>query len=343
MKYVQTVCGPISPEEMGFTLPHEHIFWNLNNYLPEDLDPNDTSDPRNQKICIENLCELKYNLQHYPDNVVQQDLDVAAKELNWYKEAGGSTICDCTVHNLKGNPIKAKQVSQRTGVHVVLAAGLYCPCTLPEKLNAMDKYEAAALILKELREGVDGTDIKAGFIKVGVDYSVPALDERNLAAAAIAQKETVAAILIHQPGLEHRADDIFKALTDNGGDLSRVVMCHCDPLLPDHDYIDHMAKSGAYISFDFFGLEVLLGKTLWLPTDKDRIFAILEQIDRGNLHKILVSHDTVYKSMLRQFGGFGYAHLPKDIIPLLPYHGYKPEWIDQITIHNPREVFSLEA
>ena len=86
-------------------------------------------------------------------------------------------------------------------------------------------------------------------------------------------------------------------------------MCHCDPFIPDHDYIDFIGKSGAYISFDFFGLEAMLGETFWLPTDHERIFAVLEQIERGNVKRLLMSHDTAYKCMLRQFGGFGYAPL----------------------------------
>ena len=110
-----------------------------------------------------------------------------------------------------------------------------------------------------------------------------------------------------------------------------------------HDYIDYMAKSGAYICFDFFGLECMLGKTFWLPTDKDRVFAILEQIKRGNIKKLLMSHDTVYKSMLRQFGGFGYAHLQKDMLPIMLANGYTQQWLDQITIQNPADVFSLDA
>lgn len=168
-------------------------------------------------------------------------------------------------------------------------------------------------------------------------------DRQSLAAAAIAQKETGAAILIHQPGISRQADDIFKVLTDHGGDLSRTVMCHCDPLLPDHEYIDHMAKSGAYISFDFFGLDGVFGKTLFLPTDKDRMFAILEHIERGNLEKILISHDTVYKTMLRQFGGYGYAHIQKDIWPLMLANGYTQEILNQISIQNPMDVFSIET
>lgn len=343
MKYIQTVCGPISPQNMGFTLPHEHIYWDLKLYLPKDLDPNNAKDPRNQKICLENLSEVRMSFQKYLCNVVQRDPEVAAKELRWFKEAGGGTICDCTVRGIHPDPLKTKLVSEQTGVNIVLGTGYYCHNSLTESENALDKYRKAEQIIHDLQIGFDGTDIKAGFIKVGVESVSSEADRASLAAAAIAQKQTGAAILIHQPGIEHQANDIFEVLASHGGDLTRTVMCHCDPLLPDHDYIDHIAKNGAYISFDFFGLDGVLGKTLFLPTDKDRMNAILTQIERGNLKKLLISHDTVYKTMLRQFGGYGYAHIQKDVWPLMLANGYTQEILNQISICNPMELFSLQA
>ncbi len=343
MRYIQTVCGPIAPEALGFTLPHEHIFWDLNIYLPKDLDHQDENDPRNQNICLENLSQVRSKFQQYSRNVVQHDPSIAEKELLWFKEAGGGTICDCTVRGIGPRPQLLKEVSARTGVNILAGTGYYCYSAVTEAENRLDKFEKAEHMLRDLQQGFDGTDVKAGFIKVGVQDVYTQEDRESLAAAAIAQKQTGAAILIHQPGLERQSQAIFDVLTANGGDLSRTVMCHCDPLLPDLDYIDAMAKAGAYISFDFFGLDGVLGKTLFLPTDKDRIFSILELIDRGDLGKIVISHDTVYKTMLRQFGGYGYAHIQKDVWPLMLANGYTQDILDQISIRNPMEIFSLEV
>lgn len=342
VKYVQTVLGPIAPGEMGFTLSHEHIFWDLSFYKPADQEGADVSDPRKQSICMENLGALKYHLWEYEDNLVQYDMDVAIKELRWFKKAGGGTICDNTSF-IPRDPRKLREVSRQTGVHVVLGTGTYLERTLTAEVKAMDPDQMAELFIKEICQGVDDTGIRCGFIgEIGVDGGMPEQSVRSLSAAAKAQKATGASILIHQPGTEHRAEEIFKVITSNGGQLDRTVMCHCDPLLPDHDYIDFMAKSGAYISFDFFGLEAVLDMSLWLPTDRERILAIREQIERGNLNRIVVSHDTAYKSMLRQYGGFGYAHLQSNIVPMMLKMGYEQQWIDQITRYNPQEIFALK-
>ena len=343
MKRVQTVTGDILPDEMGFTLPHEHIFWDLSFYLPNDLKSTDNTDPRKEPVCYENIAAMKYHLTDYPDNVVQQDENIALKELEWFKKAGGGTICDNGCYGLKCDPVMLKRVSKKSDVNIIKGTGAYLGATLPESIASLDVDELAELCIKEIRDGIGETGIKCGFIgEIGIDGGIPERSVRSLAAAAIAQSKTGASILIHQPGLEKCADKLFKIITDNGGDVSRTVMCHCDPFIPDPFYLDHMAKSGAYISFDFFGLEAVLGGTLWLPTDHERIVAIKKQIEMGNLKRIVMSHDTAYKCMLRSYGGFGYAHIKEHILPFMSVAGYEKEWLTQMTVQNPKEIFSIE-
>ena len=344
--YVQTVLGKISPEEMGFTLPHEHLFWDLSFYLDASVDPNDASDIRNAPLSMEQLGRLRYHMYEYQDNLFQSDVETAVQELKWFRESGGVTLCDCSTEGMGRCPEKIREASRKSGVNVVLGTGAYCSYTLPDWMNQMDAETMAELFIREIQVGIQDTDIRCGFIgEIGLNEGFPEGDRRSLAAAAIAQSQTGAALVIHQPGLEHRADEIFQIITDNGGCLEKTVMCHCDPLMEDPGYIDHIAKSGANISFDFFGIEFVMTlkgyKNLWLPTDHQRLNAIREQIDRGNLNKLLISHDTAYKSMLRKYGGFGYAHIPRDMIPLMLSEGYQKEWIEQITVRNPQKVFSM--
>lgn len=336
MQRVQTVLGDILPGEMGFTLPHEHIFWDLRYYLPEG---NICNDP----VTLENVGEMKFDRMRYSENLYQQDVNVAIKELNWYKQVGGGTICDNGCYGLHCDPEKLKEVSEKTGVHIIRGTGGYVAVSLPEEIKAMDVDKLAELFIKEIRTGIGETKIRCGFIgEIGIDVDVSEQSVRILSAAAIAQKETGAAILIHQSGLRHVADTLFKIITDNGGALNRTVLCHCDPFIPDIDYADYMAKSGAYISFDYFGLEIPLGNKPGTTTDNDRISFILKQIERGNLHRILISHDVAYKFMLRQFGGLGYAHIPKRVARFMKDAGYEKEWVDTITVDNPRNVFTID-
>ena len=56
----------------------------------------------------------------------------------------------------------------------------------------------------------------------------------------------------------------------------------------------------------------------------------------------LKAGDTVYKCMLRQYGGFGYEHIAKHILPFMRLQGYQEEWLKQMTVENPKNVFSFD-
>lgn len=337
MDYVQTVLGKISPEELGFTLTHEHILWDLRFYLPKNK-----SKIINEELRLDNVGEMPYDRMAYPENLYQDSIDVAVMELEYYKRQGGVSICDNGSYGLKADPKKLREISKLSGVHILKGTGRYLSYTLPPEVAFNDVDRLAEIFIKDIREGVGGTDIKCGFIgEIGVESGVPEVSRISLASAAIAQKETGAAILIHQPGTERHVDKIFKILTDNGADLTKVVMCHCDPYIPDSDYIDHIAKCGAYISSDYFGLDIELGNKPLPTTDNDRILMLYEQIKRGNLSKILISHDTAYKFMLKSYGGRGYAHIPKRILEYMRAFGFEKEWIERICIENPRKMLTI--
>lgn len=339
MDYVQTVLGKISPDELGFTLTHEHVLWDLRFYLPKDK-----LLIKNEDISLSNVGEMPFDRMSYPENLYQDDVGIAVRELEYYKQAGGASICDNGSYGLHADPEKLCEISKKSGVHVLKGTGRYLSYTLPEELLINDPDRLAEIFIKDIKAGVGETNVKCGFIgEIGVESGVPEVSRISLVSAAIAQKETGAPILIHQPGTERHADKIFKILTDNGANLEKVVMCHCDPYIPDADYIDHIAKCGAYISSDYFGLDIELGNKPLPTTDNDRILMLYEQIKRGNLSKILISHDTAYKFMLKSFGGKGYAHIPKRILDYMRAYGFSESWINQITITNPKEMLTIKG
>jgi len=170
-------------------------------------------------------------------------MNVALKELKWYKEAGGVTICDNGCYGLQFDPVMLRAVSLKSGVQVIRGTGTYIRESLSYDIAKLDVDKLAELFIKEICDGIGNTDVKCGFIgEIGINAGLPEQSVRSLTAAAIAQKETGAAITIHQPGLEKCADELFNIITDNGGDLTKTVMCHCDPFLPEPEYIDHIAK-----------------------------------------------------------------------------------------------------
>lgn len=340
MAYIQTVLGKINPNDMGFTLPHEHLLWDLTkHWSAKDLKENDK---RLKPLSMENIGDLKYHLWEYKDNMSQLNVETAIEEVNFFKKSGGLTICDNTCFGER-DVLALQEISRKTGVNVILGTGTYTELHMSEKQKNMSPEELANTFINEIENGVKDTGVKCGFIgEIGLDYEMPETSVLSVTAAAIAQKKTKTAILIHQCGNNKQADKVFDIIVKNGGDLSKVIMCHCDPFLPDYEYLDFIVKSGANFSLDFFGLEAILGYTFILPNDKERILAIRNQIDKGHINHIFTSHDIAYKSMLKKFGGHGYSHIKENIFPIMKKLGFLDCELKQITELNPKRVFSID-
>ena len=117
-------------------------------------------------------------------------------------------------------------------------------------------------------------------------------------------------------------------------------MSHLDPTMEDYDYADSLAKRGAYIVYDQFGMYLMSTEGIFLPSDNDRIKTVVEQVRRGNLEKILISQDVCFKILLTRWGGHGYAHILENIVPRFLQAGLSREQVDTILIENPKRFLA---
>lgn len=114
--------------------------------------------------------------------------------------------------------------------------------------------------------------------------------------------------------------------------LGKVVICHCDPTLDQPAYHDAMARRGACLEYDQFGLEIMALEGRFLPSDTERIRAVKRQIANGHLEKILLSQDICFKICLVRYGGYGYGHSLRNIIPLMRNEGISDNDLDAMLI-----------
>ena len=154
------------------------------------------------------------------------------------------------------------------------------------------------------------------------------------------------ALTIHTPIWDKISNKILDILEKENIDLNRVVLGHCDPKMDDFKYTDSLAKRGAYIEFDEFGMHFKTslggcGGGKFLPCDNERIYNIKKHIEAGNLERILISHDVCLKIQLTKYGGFGYAHILKNIVPRFLKEGITMEEINKILIENPKRILSF--
>jgi phosphotriesterase-related protein len=338
---IQTVRGPLAPAALGRTLTHEHLLWDQRCYWQGDPEELSLRELFHQPVSIENLGRIYYHPHQNLDNIQQWSIEVAIQEAGLFKRAGGASLVDVTTLGLGRDPRALLAISEATGLNVVMGAGYYVAEAHPPEVKALSAEKLAEMIIQEFAEGVKDTGIQPGVIgEVGVNDVQNPHERKSLRAAALAQKVTGAPLYIHPPMAETHGHTILDALEQEGVDLTRVVLCHCDPTLDKPDYHSSLAQRGAYIEYDQFGLEFVAGG-VFLPRDIERIRAMREQIARGNLDHILMSQDVAFKTSLTRYGGWGYAHIVRDLVPFMLREGISRQELDAIMIANPRRLLTL--
>jgi predicted metal-dependent phosphotriesterase family hydrolase len=308
---IRTVTGPISPDLLGITLPHEHVYiqmWHLrgrNDYAGQYED--------DQLLCA---------------------------ELGAFRELGGRSIVDCTVNGIGRQPERLRELSQRTGLYFVMGCGWYREPYYPpeDEIDRRPVNELAEQLIAEIRSGVGQTGIRPGIIgEVGTDkWWVSSQEERVHRAAARAQKSTGLAITTHSIGKPSGVLelDIFE---EEKVDPSRVVIGHCD--LPHSLFIDYhleILRRGAYVQFDTFG-----AKPPEIEGHALKIF--LELLSRGYEQRLLISQDVCKIQHLRAFGGNGFSYVLASVVPRLLQAGVSKEAVHTILVDNPRRVLTIEG
>jgi len=335
---IQTVCGPLAPSALGPTLMHEHILWDITR-----PDIRAKGGPEIE-ITLENTWDI--NFRSYTDlgNRWQIRQDVAEGELARVREAGGRAMVDLTVTGIRPDPEGLRAVSQATGVAIVLGCGFYVDDYLTEAERGMDIDQLAQAMTDAIGRGFGETGIQAGIIgEIGCTYPLNPSEIRGLKAAAIAQRATGAAVNVH-PGRDPRAPfEILDIFTGAGGDPSRLIVSHIDRTLFSLDDILRLANTGCVIEFDFFGIET---SYFWfadvdLPTDYMRLAYIRGLFDRGLGGQVTISHDICSKTRLSRYGGHGYTHIFRNVVPLMRKKGFAQAEIDQLLVGTPRRLLTL--
>jgi phosphotriesterase-related protein len=340
---VRTVLGDVRTEDLGIVLMHEHILWDLRFYC--ELPPQATKRKLARgQIDISNLGELRRNPFAIWDNLLQDDVDLAIDELKRFRWAGGKTVVDANCTGMGGDVAALRRIALETGVNIITGCGYYIDPSHPAGLKAKGVDEICRDMIHEIANGRQGTGIKPGIIgEIGTSQSLTDGEEKVLRAAANTQIETGLPIYVHpyfRDGKYHALKSL-DILDQEGADLNRVVMCHMDGNL-DFDYHKQVAERGVYIEYDTFGKEYTRTDLNYeLPKDTHRVKMIVKMLEAGFDERILVSHDICFKMDLHRYGGWGYDHIPDNIIPMFRQAGMDDDTIREILEVNPARVLTI--
>lgn len=341
---VQTVLGLIKPEEMGITLPHEHLMSDGSGWFVEPEDSFERQMAR-RKVSVDILWWLTYHRFTNLDDLTCMDEDEAIEEITHFKRAGGGTVVEMSNIGLGRSPKSLVRISRATGLHIIMGSGYYIDSSLPADMGAKSEDEIVEEIVHDIEEGVGTTGICAGLIgEIGCTWPLTDRERKSLRAAARAQKQTGAALNIHPGQHEDSAMQAIRIVEEAGADLSRTIMDHIDRAVRDRDNRIAIAKTGVYMEYDLFGREgyyPLEHRKIDLPNDHMRINEIMDLMDMGFTDQLLISQDIWNKTQRRKYGGWGYAHILDNTLPVMKSKGMTDADIRHLMVENPARLFAF--
>lgn len=355
--YIRTICGNIEPEKLGKTLIHEHVFLNSAlNYIGKDRLMAGENDDYNQPLTLKNLGKVRRDRSAIRDNLIFDDVDLMAREVGYFRNAGGQTIVDLTSVGLGRSPLDLKRISIKSGVNIVASTGFYVPEALSSEIKLRRVAMLADQMITEIMDGIADTGIKAGIIgEIGAPGDFSLIEKKVLEATAIVQKKTGAAISLHTAcpnqlaisprnlSWKERVMEVLDFLEKHDADLTRVIVGHADVVtgfkLEEHRSI---LERGVYIEYDNFQQEYPRDQyNTYSPTDWERIQKIITLVEEGYIKQLLICSDVWLKIMLKEYGGWGYAHVLENICPMLRANGLSEEYLNYLLIGNPRRILEF--
>jgi len=304
---IQTVSGPIAPEAAGVTMSHEHVLvdgW----------------------------------LMFGTYDAILDDEVLAARELADLTAAGGRTIVDCTSGGIGRDPAALRAVAGESGVQIIMGAGWYRERVYAPEVVRSTPDQLADRLVAEIRDGVDGSGIRPGFIgEIGTErYAISAAQERVFRAAARAQRRTGVSIWTHTTHGGDLAIEQIALLAEEGVPPERIVVSHMGDRIG-YRHLDPIARTGVYLSVDNIGY---VGGGY--PPDDVRADNVTELIANGHGSQVMLGGDTCTKSGLTAYGGKGYGHVLRRFVPMLRERGVDEAAIRAMLVENPRRALTID-
>jgi phosphotriesterase-related protein len=314
---IQSVTGWVQDTDLGFTLVHEHIA---------------ASSP--------GILQSWPGLSGGRDKLVA----TAVAALAAARASGVRTIVDCTTFDLGRDAVLLAEVSRTSGVAIIASSGLWLNPSVT--VRARTVRQLADWFIHDLLEGMDGTSVRAGVIKIATEEALGPDDAKILQAAGIAGVETSAPIITHTAA-QYRSGEAQAALLESYGvDPRRVAIGHSDDS-DDLAYLTGLASRGYWISMDRLPhgrLPEYGGQTV-----QDRIEMIGKLIEAGFAAQVLLSHDEpIWAGLLTdedqerhlRSNPDGLTFLSKVVIPGLEKLGISSDVISGLVVDNPRRWLS---
>jgi len=304
---VQTVRGPIRADEMGSALVHEHVLVDF--------------------AGAEKVSRSRYD--------AGEAFRVILPHLQDLQKRGCRTLFECTPAYLGRDPLLLRRLSEASGLHIVTNTGYYGAANdiaVPRHAYAETARQLAARWTAEYRGGIEGTGIRPGFIKTGVDAGpLSTIDRKLVEAGAFCHLETGLTLAVHT-GDGTAALEILALLSRLGVSPEAYVWVHAqnekDPATR-----AWTAQQGTWVELDGIG-----------PGTLDaHVEAVVDLFRRDRLDRVLVSQDAGWYHVGEPGGGAYRPHtfLFDTFVPALRARGLGEADVRRVLVDNPAEAFAI--
>jgi phosphotriesterase-related protein len=304
---IQTVLGPIQPEALGPTLPHEHVL-------------------------VDFIGAARATPERYDRAEVQR---VVLPHLQRIQAQGVRALVECTPAYLGRDPVLLKALARQSGLHILTNTGLYAANGgrhLPASFRDTPAERLAAGWIAEATQGIGDSGVRPGFIKIGYDAGPLNPDAVRLVEAAAATHLATHLVIAAHSGDGIAALEALDRLEKRGVPPHGFIWVHAqnetDPARQ-----REAASRGAWVELDGVGP----GPELLRHLDR-----VLDLAGTGHLNRLLISHDAGWYRPGEPGGGAfrGYDTVLGAFRQVLLERGLGPAEFDQLTVANPRQAFS---
>jgi len=312
MNTIVTVTGPCAAGDFGPALVHEHLLVDF--------------------IGADKITRDRFDESHAFEKMLPYLVEI--------REQGFRSFVECTPMYLGRSPVLLKRLSEASGIQILTNTGQYAAGErkgesepfLPRYAFELSAEALAGGWLKEWYEGIEGTGIRPGFIKIGVNPGpLRSISKKIVRAAAVTSRHSGLAVACHT-GKGIAALEVMQVLESEKVSPERFIFVHAQS----EESIDlqvQCAQRGCWMEYDGIG-----------PESAQRHLALVrEMLDRGFEDQILISQDAGWYRPGEPQGDQvrGYTFLKEEFVPMMTGAGISQTTVGHLLIRNPRNAFTI--
>jgi phosphotriesterase-related protein len=308
MFQIPTTAGPKDVADLGRTLVHEHLLTAHEG--------------------------IRFQWPHLVDR--EAELAAAVTQVRAAQEHGVTAICDPAVLDLARDVQLALAVTDATGMPIVMATGIYGQhyTFLPHYFQTRELDAMVGCFVHDLTVGIQGTDVRAAFLKCAADEPGMTPDmEKVHRAVAQASLQTGAPIMAHSRPASQTGLESMRIFTDEGVDPAKVMIAHTGDT-DDLDHIEALLQTGCTIGMDRYGLDIFM-------PEEQRNATVLALLERGYADRMVLGQDACATldwfppEMIQQMApNWNFTHIFEAVIPTLLERGATQDQLDAMLAAN---------